>query len=131
MFGEVAEGLDTLARINETYTDEKSRPYKNIRLYFSLCLPFSSIFDTIWYSVLFSLLTISYLQNQTHLYTGWSFWWSSTASWVDSRCFTWRKTERWSNGLSYTCSCPFCAFRIWNSVNDLINNGWSCRRYEH
>ncbi|KAK6149500.1 hypothetical protein DH2020_017025 [Rehmannia glutinosa] len=32
VFGEVAEGLDTLTRINETYVDEKSRPYKNIRI---------------------------------------------------------------------------------------------------
>lgn len=31
VFGEVAEGLDTLTRINEAYADEKSRPYKNIR----------------------------------------------------------------------------------------------------
>ncbi|KAK4398717.1 Peptidyl-prolyl cis-trans isomerase CYP59 [Sesamum angolense] len=32
VFGEVAEGLDTLARINEAYVDEKNRPYKNIRI---------------------------------------------------------------------------------------------------
>ncbi|KAI3456711.1 hypothetical protein Pfo_013374 [Paulownia fortunei] len=32
VFGEVAEGLDTLTRINEAYVDEKSRPYKNIRI---------------------------------------------------------------------------------------------------
>ncbi|GFQ04907.1 peptidyl-prolyl cis-trans isomerase cyp59 [Phtheirospermum japonicum] len=32
VFGEIAEGLDTLTRINETYVDEKSRPYKNIRI---------------------------------------------------------------------------------------------------
>ncbi|KAL8469486.1 hypothetical protein ACS0TY_032362 [Phlomoides rotata] len=32
VFGEVAEGLETLTRINETYVDEKSRPYKNIRI---------------------------------------------------------------------------------------------------
>uniref|UniRef100_A0A2C9VRT7 Peptidyl-prolyl cis-trans isomerase n=1 Tax=Manihot esculenta TaxID=3983 RepID=A0A2C9VRT7_MANES len=32
VFGEVAEGLDTLTRINEAYADEKSRPYKNIRI---------------------------------------------------------------------------------------------------
>ncbi|KAG8386601.1 hypothetical protein BUALT_Bualt03G0165300 [Buddleja alternifolia] len=32
VFGEVAEGLDTLTRINETYLDERSRPYKNIRI---------------------------------------------------------------------------------------------------
>ncbi|CAM8924367.1 unnamed protein product [Rhodiola kirilowii] len=32
VFGEVAEGLETLARINETYVDEKGRPYKNIRI---------------------------------------------------------------------------------------------------
>lgn len=32
VFGEVAEGLETLERINEAYVDEKSRPYKNIRI---------------------------------------------------------------------------------------------------
>ncbi|XP_059661833.1 peptidyl-prolyl cis-trans isomerase CYP59 [Cornus florida] len=32
VFGEVAEGLDTLNRINEAYVDEKGRPYKNIRI---------------------------------------------------------------------------------------------------
>lgn len=32
VFGEVAEGLDTLTRINEAYADEKGRPYKNIRI---------------------------------------------------------------------------------------------------
>ena len=32
VFGEVAEGLDTLTRINEAYMDEKGRPFKNIRL---------------------------------------------------------------------------------------------------
>lgn len=32
VFGEVAEGLDTLTRINEAYVDQKERPYKNIRI---------------------------------------------------------------------------------------------------
>ena len=32
VFGEIAEGLDTLTRINEAYVDEKGRPFKNIRL---------------------------------------------------------------------------------------------------
>lgn len=32
VFGEVAEGLETLTRINEAYVDDKSRPYKNIRI---------------------------------------------------------------------------------------------------
>uniref|UniRef100_A0A7N0V7B5 Peptidyl-prolyl cis-trans isomerase n=1 Tax=Kalanchoe fedtschenkoi TaxID=63787 RepID=A0A7N0V7B5_KALFE len=32
VFGEVAEGLETLERINEAYVDEKGRPYKNIRI---------------------------------------------------------------------------------------------------
>lgn len=32
VFGEVAEGLDTLMRINEAYVDEKDKPYKNIRI---------------------------------------------------------------------------------------------------
>ncbi|KAG4395636.1 hypothetical protein GLYMA_19G004200v4 [Glycine max] len=32
VFGEVAEGFETLTRINEAYVDEKGRPYKNIRI---------------------------------------------------------------------------------------------------
>ncbi|KAG5546831.1 hypothetical protein RHGRI_018861 [Rhododendron griersonianum] len=32
VFGEIAEGLETLQRINEAYVDNKSRPYKNIRI---------------------------------------------------------------------------------------------------
>ncbi|KAG0606259.1 hypothetical protein M758_9G126200 [Ceratodon purpureus] len=32
VFGEIAEGLDTLTRINETFVDENFRPYKNIRI---------------------------------------------------------------------------------------------------
>ncbi|KAF5175827.1 Peptidyl-prolyl cis-trans isomerase cyp59 [Thalictrum thalictroides] len=32
VFGEVAEGLDTLERINEAYVDNNHRPYKNIRI---------------------------------------------------------------------------------------------------
>ncbi|KAK9275091.1 hypothetical protein L1049_022350 [Liquidambar formosana] len=32
VFGEVAEGFETLTRINEAYIDEKGRPYKNIRI---------------------------------------------------------------------------------------------------
>ncbi|XP_047336518.1 peptidyl-prolyl cis-trans isomerase CYP59 [Impatiens glandulifera] len=32
VFGEVAEGIETLERLNEAYVDEKSRPYKNIRI---------------------------------------------------------------------------------------------------
>ncbi|XP_011626683.1 peptidyl-prolyl cis-trans isomerase CYP59 [Amborella trichopoda] len=32
VFGEVAEGLETLMRINEAFVDEKGRPYKNIRI---------------------------------------------------------------------------------------------------
>ncbi|XP_022730139.1 peptidyl-prolyl cis-trans isomerase CYP59 isoform X2 [Durio zibethinus] len=32
VFGEVAEGIETLTRINEAYVDEKNRPYKNIRI---------------------------------------------------------------------------------------------------
>eukprot|EP00850_Spirogloea_muscicola_P015838 SM000125S26043 [mRNA] locus=s125:148:4853:+ [translate_table: standard] len=32
IFGEVAEGLDTLLRINDAYVDGKGRPYKNIRI---------------------------------------------------------------------------------------------------
>jgi len=31
VFGEVAEGFETLTRINEAYVDDKGRPYKNIR----------------------------------------------------------------------------------------------------
>ncbi|XP_062014522.1 peptidyl-prolyl cis-trans isomerase CYP59-like [Rosa rugosa] len=33
VFGEIAEGLETLTRINEAYVDESNRPYKNIRFY--------------------------------------------------------------------------------------------------
>ncbi|XP_057973551.1 peptidyl-prolyl cis-trans isomerase CYP59 [Malania oleifera] len=32
VFGDLAEGLETLTRINEAYVDEKGRPYKNIRI---------------------------------------------------------------------------------------------------
>ncbi|KAJ8762105.1 hypothetical protein K2173_007187 [Erythroxylum novogranatense] len=32
VFGEVAEGHETLTRINEAYVDDKNRPYKNIRI---------------------------------------------------------------------------------------------------
>lgn len=32
VFGEVAEGIETLERLNEAYVDEKFRPYKNIRI---------------------------------------------------------------------------------------------------
>ncbi|XP_052177192.1 peptidyl-prolyl cis-trans isomerase CYP59-like isoform X2 [Diospyros lotus] len=32
VFGEVAEGLDTLQRLNEAYVDEKGRPFRNIRI---------------------------------------------------------------------------------------------------
>ncbi|KAG5106160.1 hypothetical protein JHK82_043130 [Glycine max] len=32
VFGELAEGFETLTRINEAYVDEKGRPYKNIRI---------------------------------------------------------------------------------------------------
>ncbi|CAH8255571.1 unnamed protein product [Arabidopsis lyrata] len=32
VFGEIAEGFDTLTRINEAYVDAKNRPYKNIRI---------------------------------------------------------------------------------------------------
>ncbi|XP_050368154.1 peptidyl-prolyl cis-trans isomerase CYP59-like isoform X2 [Argentina anserina] len=32
VFGEIAEGLETLTRINEAYVDGSNRPYKNIRI---------------------------------------------------------------------------------------------------
>ncbi|BBH01488.1 cyclophilin 59, partial [Prunus dulcis] len=32
VFGEIAEGFETLTRINEAYVDEKNKPYKNIRI---------------------------------------------------------------------------------------------------
>ncbi|KAJ6736997.1 PEPTIDYL-PROLYL CIS-TRANS ISOMERASE-LIKE 4 [Salix viminalis] len=32
VFGEIAEGLETLTRINEAYVDENNRPFKNIRI---------------------------------------------------------------------------------------------------
>ena len=31
MFGEIAEGFDTLEKINETICDEDDRPYQDIR----------------------------------------------------------------------------------------------------
>ena len=33
VFGEVAEGLDVLMKINEAYCDKEHRPYKDIRYY--------------------------------------------------------------------------------------------------
>ncbi|XP_024019144.1 peptidyl-prolyl cis-trans isomerase CYP59 [Morus notabilis] len=32
VFGDLAEGVETLTRINEAYVDESARPYKNIRI---------------------------------------------------------------------------------------------------
>ncbi len=32
VFGRVVEGLDVLAKINEAYTDDKGRPYRNVRI---------------------------------------------------------------------------------------------------
>ncbi|PQP97461.1 peptidyl-prolyl cis-trans isomerase CYP59 isoform X1 [Prunus yedoensis var. nudiflora] len=32
VFGEIAEGFETLTRINEAYVDERNKPYKNIRI---------------------------------------------------------------------------------------------------
>ncbi|KAI4999006.1 hypothetical protein ZWY2020_057466 [Hordeum vulgare] len=32
VFGTVAEGLDTLTKINEAYVDDKGRPFKDIRI---------------------------------------------------------------------------------------------------
>ncbi|KAG8051608.1 hypothetical protein GUJ93_ZPchr0001g30426 [Zizania palustris] len=32
VFGMVAEGFDTLTKINETYVDDKGRPFKDIRI---------------------------------------------------------------------------------------------------
>lgn len=40
VFGEVAEGIETLNRINEAYVDEKGRPFKNIRLIYFLSFQF-------------------------------------------------------------------------------------------
>jgi peptidyl-prolyl cis-trans isomerase-like 4 len=31
VFGMVAEGFDTITKINETYVDDKGRPFKDIR----------------------------------------------------------------------------------------------------
>jgi len=31
VFGEVAEGLDVLERLNETFTDDDGRPLQNVR----------------------------------------------------------------------------------------------------
>lgn len=51
VFGEVAEGLETLARINETYVDEKNRPYKNIRFDISYSLQLVLLFEYKLYNI--------------------------------------------------------------------------------
>ncbi|XP_061195925.1 peptidyl-prolyl cis-trans isomerase-like 4 isoform X2 [Saccostrea echinata] len=38
VFGEVAEGMDVLMKINEAYCDEDNRPYKDIRIYHTVIL---------------------------------------------------------------------------------------------
>nr|XP_022302004.1 peptidyl-prolyl cis-trans isomerase-like 4 [Crassostrea virginica] len=38
VFGEVAEGMDILMKINEAYCDEDNRPYKDIRIYHTVIL---------------------------------------------------------------------------------------------
>lgn len=38
IFGEVAEGLEVLKKINESYLDKENRPYVNIRIYHTLVL---------------------------------------------------------------------------------------------
>ncbi|KAK2186029.1 hypothetical protein NP493_216g03008 [Ridgeia piscesae] len=38
VFGEVAEGIDVLAKINETFVDKEFRPYKDIRIYHTVIL---------------------------------------------------------------------------------------------
>nr|CAG8466986.1 13489_t:CDS:2 [Entrophospora candida]CAG8576390.1 7384_t:CDS:2 [Entrophospora candida] len=38
VFGEVAEGFDTLEKINDTYCDESGRPYKDIRIKHTIVL---------------------------------------------------------------------------------------------
>lgn len=64
VFGEVAEGLETLNRINEAYVDEKGRPYKNIRclhLLYIFCvrfLRFCSSFHIISHSFSFTLVNL-------------------------------------------------------------------------
>lgn len=55
VFGEIAEGLETLTRINEAFTDEKGRPFKNIRLVTTLPLL------SIGLSCCFVLLSVSFL----------------------------------------------------------------------
>lgn len=54
VFGEIAEGLETLTRINEAFTDEKGRPFKNIRLVTTLPLL------SIGLSCCFVLLSVSF-----------------------------------------------------------------------
>ncbi|KAH3726430.1 hypothetical protein DPMN_052297 [Dreissena polymorpha] len=38
VFGEVAEGLDVLQKINEAYCDKEGRPFKDIRIYHTIIL---------------------------------------------------------------------------------------------
>ena len=38
IFGQVAEGLDTLDRINNTYCDTEGKPYQNIRIKHTLII---------------------------------------------------------------------------------------------
>jgi hypothetical protein len=61
VFGEVAEGLDTLMRINEAFVDENHKPYKNIR--YTSC--FINMTSKIGFSV-FEDLKSSVLVHQTY-----------------------------------------------------------------
>ena len=38
VFGEVAEGMDVLTKINEAYCDKEGRPYQDIRIYHTVVL---------------------------------------------------------------------------------------------
>lgn len=38
VFGEVTEGLDVIEKLNEAYSDEKFRPYRDIRIHHTIIL---------------------------------------------------------------------------------------------
>lgn len=44
IFGEVAEGLDVLQKINELYTDEQFRPFQDVRILYVMCCVVNAIF---------------------------------------------------------------------------------------
>lgn len=62
VFGEVAEGLETLTRINEAYVDQDSRPFKNIRYSCSSLISFIS-FSGVIQTISFSRTQLLFLAN--------------------------------------------------------------------